>query len=80
MDLEIIISTREKILNEAIDYFKSDEATKGIFIAGSLATSESDAFSDIDLRVVVTDNELNRFFENRLEAPKKWGVLLFNEW
>ncbi len=61
MDLENIISARKKILRETIAYFKSDGATKGILIAGSLATSESDAFSDIDLRVVVTNNKLDRF-------------------
>ena len=61
MDLENIINARKKILKETIAYCKSNGATKGIFIAGSLATSESDAFSDIDLRVVVTNNELDRF-------------------
>ena len=70
MDLENIISARKKILKETIAYFKSDGTTKGIFIAGSLATSESDAFSDIDLRVVVIANELDRFVENRFEASR----------
>ena len=80
MDLESVILAREKILNEAIAYFKTDKVTKGIFLAGSLATGESDAYADIDLRVAVTDDELMRFVENRLEAPKKWGELLFNQW
>ncbi len=80
MDLENIINAHKKILKETITYLKSYGATKGIFIAGSLATSESDAFSDIDLRVVVTNNELDRFVENQLEAPKNWGELLFNQW
>ena len=70
MDLENIISARKKIHRETIAYFKSDGTTKGIFIAGSLATSESDAFSDIDLRVVAIDNELDRFVEYRFEAGR----------
>ena len=80
MNLENIIHARERILKESMAYFKSDPATKGIFLAGSLATNGSDAYSDIDLRVVVKDDEINRFVENRLEAPKRWGELLFNQW
>ena len=80
MDLESILIQRENILKEAIAYFENDTATKGVFLAGSLAASDYDAYSDIDLRVVVTDGELNRFVENRLEMPKRWGELLFNEW
>ena len=80
MNLENIIRARDKILKESIAYFKSDPATKGIFLAGSLATNESDAYSDIDLRVVVKDDEINRAVEDRLEVPKRWGELLFNQW
>ncbi len=80
MDLESIIRSRDNILKKAIAWFKLNTATKGIFLAGSLATDESDAYSDIDLIVVVTDSELNRYVENRLEAPQRWGDLLLNEW
>jgi hypothetical protein len=80
MDTDILIHARENLLNEAVDCLSSDPAVLGIFLGGSLAAGTGDAFSDIDLRVVVTSDEHERFVANRLEIPKQWHGFLFNEW
>jgi len=80
MNTDILIRARENLLREVAAYFSADSAVLGIFLGGSLAAGTADAFSDIDLRVVVTSEEHERFVANRLEIPKQWSGFLFNEW
>ena len=80
MDKDALISARNNLLEEAVSYFSSDLAVQGIFLGGSLPAGTSDEFSDIDLRVVVTPEEHDRFVMNRKDMPKKWTGFLFNEW
>ncbi len=80
MKTEELIKRREAILEEIVGYFSSDPAVQAIFVGGSLPAGSADAFSDVDLRVVVTPETHARFVENRLEMPKQWKGFLFNEW
>ena len=58
----------------------SHSAVVGIFLGGSLAAGNADAYSDIDLRVVVTPEKHLWFVDQRREIPKQWSEFLFNEW
>lgn len=75
-----LIEARERLLKTAVDYFTRDPDVLGIFLGGSMAAGTVDAYSDIDLRVVVSPEEHPRFVRHRLEMPKAWGDFLFNEW
>lgn len=80
MDPARLTAARERLLKTAVDYFTRDPAVAGIFLGGSLAAGTADAYSDIDLRVVVNPDEHQRFVRNRLNIPKAWGDFPFNEW
>jgi hypothetical protein len=71
---------REARLAEIVRDFASEPAVVGIFLAGSLASGNADAHSDIDLRVVVESAALSRFCADRLSRPTRWTGFLFNEW
>ncbi len=80
MDNDMLVQERERLLSNVTDYYIRDPAAVGIFLGGSVPAGNADAYSDIDLRVVVTSDEHARFVANRLEIPKKWDGFLFNEW
>lgn len=80
MDFDALINARKDLLDEVLSYFSSDSAVLGIFLGGSLPAGTADAFSDIDLRLVVNLEEHGRFVANRLDIPKQWKGFLFNEW
>ncbi|MGX9825298.1 nucleotidyltransferase domain-containing protein [Lactococcus lactis] len=50
-----LVTQRQNLLNKLIDYFSSEREVLGLFLGGSLASGNTDAFSDIDLRVLVDD-------------------------
>ena len=75
-----LTEARERLLKKAVNYFAHDPAVLGIFLGGSMAAGTADAYSDIDLRVVISPDEHQRFVRNRLEMPREWGDFLFNEW
>ncbi|WP_245581988.1 nucleotidyltransferase domain-containing protein [Phyllobacterium phragmitis] len=63
-----------------MQFFSRDPAVTGIFLGGSLAAGSADAFSDIDLRVVVQRDRHAYYVDQRREIPKAWPGFLFNEW
>lgn len=71
---------REKLLSEVVNYFSADQAVIGMFLGGSMPAGTADQFSDIDIRVIVTPEEHDRFVANRIDMPKQWNGFLFNEW
>ncbi len=64
----------------AVGWFKSDVSVLGIFLGGSVAAGSADAYSDIDLRIVVESEQHSQFVEKRREIPAQWLGFLFNEW
>ena len=54
MNEELRIAEREKLLSSAAVYFVGDPGVVDIFLGGSLSAGTADAYSDIDMRAVVT--------------------------
>ncbi len=75
-----IIEARERLFRNVVEYFRSKEGVKAIFIGGSVAEGTTDAYSDIDFRIVVEPEYHKQFVSERLSIPKNWGEWLFNEW
>jgi predicted nucleotidyltransferase len=63
-----------------LERFASDPDIAGVFLGGSIAAGTADAYSDIDLRVVVKREKHADFVARRREIPKEWPGFLFNEW
>lgn len=80
LDPETLIAERDRLLASASEHFASDPLVVAVFLGGSLAAGTADAYSDIDLRVVVTADSHPWFVANRREIPKAWPGFLFNEW
>jgi predicted nucleotidyltransferase len=74
-----IIAVREQTLDRMLVYFRDREGVKALFVSGSLAAGTSDAWSDIDFRVVVAPEHYEAFLAERNMAPAAWGELLFNQ-
>jgi hypothetical protein len=80
MDPSTLITARERLLSVALERFASDPNVVGVFLGGSLAAGIGDAYSDIDLRVVVTPESHADFVAQRRAIPEQWPGFLFNEW
>lgn len=75
-----LVQAREALLDRTVSFFAERPDVIGIFLGGSLPAGSADAYSDIDLRVIATPEEQVRLVQGRLEWPRNWGDLLFNEW
>jgi predicted nucleotidyltransferase len=75
-----LVEARKKLLDTALGRFTPDPAVMAVFLGGSLAAGSSDAWSDIDLRVVVRPEDHARFVAARREITRSWPGFLFNEW
>jgi predicted nucleotidyltransferase len=67
------------MLQRAVKILKADPAVAGIFLGGSLADGTADAFSDIDLRLVVTEDRLDEFVRDKQQLAAQFGEVLFFE-
>lgn len=76
-DLE---NARNDLLATALRCFMEDPDVLGIFLGGSIAAGSADAYSDIDLRIVIRPERHSRYVEQRRQIPKQWPGFLFNEW
>ncbi|WP_332304092.1 hypothetical protein [Rhizobium sp. GR12] len=79
-DLTALSVARDRLISVAFSHFSTDPDVLGMFISGSLAAKSSDAYSDIDLRVVVRTERHSWFAEHRRNFPQQWPGFLFNEW
>jgi predicted nucleotidyltransferase len=70
---------REELLEKIIISLKQNFEIVGIFLGGSISKSNFDLFSDIDLRIVVSDQKFFEYVRNKQELPKQWGRVLFFE-
>lgn len=80
MHPDLLVSGREALLSTARADFSGRPDVLGVFVAGSVAAGTADAWSDIDLRVVVTPDGHPWFVEHRRDIPRAWPGFLFNEW
>ena len=74
-----IVLARAEILKKACLFFEKMPEVNGIFLAGSFAIEHFDAYSDIDLRVLVNHQQFSSIVARKKEYPQHFGVLLFNE-
>ncbi len=79
MDPQSLIASRGRLLAVALERFASDPDIVGVFLGGSVAAGTADAYSDIDLRVVVKPEKYADFVARRREIPTEWPGFLFNE-
>lgn len=80
IDPDSLSSARDRLLSFAVAHFSADARVAGLFLGGSLAAGSADAWSDIDLRVVVTPESHTAFVDQRCEIPSRWPGFVFNEW
>ena len=80
MDPKSLITARETLLSVALARFASDPNIVGVFLGSSLAADSGDAYSDIDLRVVVKSEKHADYVARRREIPEQWPGFLFDEW
>lgn len=80
MDERSLTATRDQLLETAVRFFSADPAIVGVFLGDSLAAGSADAWSDIDLRIVVTTDRHGYYVDRRRETPKQWPGFLLNEW
>jgi predicted nucleotidyltransferase len=70
---------REKLLEAAIDDLIADPNVIGVYEGGSLARGDYDAYSDIDLHIVVKPKTKQDFITEKKRRASKWGNVLFYE-
>lgn len=75
-----LIAERGALLDRTVAWFQKQADVLGVFLSGSLASGTADAWADIDLRVLATDDGCARLLAGRLQWPEAWGELLINEW
>jgi predicted nucleotidyltransferase len=80
VDLNALVAARKELLSAATKSFAADPNVVGVFLGGSLAAGSADAYSDIDLRVVVKSGSHADFVARRREIPRAWSGFLFDEW
>ncbi|MFD2611433.1 nucleotidyltransferase domain-containing protein [Paenibacillus gansuensis] len=70
---------REGLLQKVMEDLLQDPNVLGVFLGGSLAKDNPDLYSDIDLRVVVAPEQLDRYIRAKKQRPSAWGNVLFYE-
>ena len=69
LDPKDLSHARDRLLDVATDHFCANADVLGLFVSGSLAAGSFDAYSDIDLRVVVRPERHGWFVQNRAARP-----------
>ena len=72
-----IEEARDEILGRTVSYFAELPDVIGVLLAGSLAAGSSDAYSDIDLRVIATPDEQARLVAARPRDGDELGRSAF---
>ena len=70
---------RSNLLDRAVEDLSNDAAVLGIYLAGSLAKGDFDAYSDVDLHALVSRENLPEFIKEKYARPKNWGNVLYYE-
>jgi predicted nucleotidyltransferase len=72
-------NVRKDLLESIVNSLKTDPDILAIFVGGSIAKGNEDVFSDIDLRIVVSNDKYKDFIKRKQQIPLEWGNLLFFE-
>lgn len=70
---------RDRLLQAAVSDLSGDPDVLAVYLGGSLAKGDIDVYSDIDLRVVVNPERLQKFVDEKLNRSKRWGNVVFFE-
>lgn len=70
---------RKNLLDKAVFDLSSDSNVLAIYLGGSLAKENYDAYSDIDLHTIVKSEKKMDFIRNKRRRTEKWGQVLFHE-
>jgi predicted nucleotidyltransferase len=70
---------RAELLEKILISLRQKPGVVGVFLGGSLAKDNHDLYSDIDLRIVVTEEKYAEYVHAKQELPKQWGNILFYE-
>ncbi|MDM9382001.1 aminoglycoside 6-adenylyltransferase [Chlorogloeopsis sp. ULAP01] len=73
-------AARQSLLDKTVDYFLVKKGVEALFVQGSVASGNTDEFSDIDFRVVIQPELYEQFLSERFSVPKCWGEWIYNEW
>lgn len=77
-DLELP-NNRNKLLDAIASDLLSDGNVLSFFYGGSIGNENTNIFSDIDLRIVVTPHKINKYIANKQMRAKNWGNVLYFE-
>jgi predicted nucleotidyltransferase len=76
---EKLPEVRDKMLTDIIDNLKKKSGVEAIFLGGSLANDNHDIYSDIDLRIVVSEDRFNEYIGIKQQVVSEFGEILFYE-
>ncbi|MGM7700695.1 aminoglycoside 6-adenylyltransferase [Pseudalkalibacillus sp. Hm43] len=80
MGLEFNLTVKRHQLIERIEAdLLADTNVTGVFYGGSIGAGNADPYSDIDLRIVVSESAFSPYIEDKMERAKAWGDVLFYE-
>jgi hypothetical protein len=77
-DLEIPKHRRDLMTSIESDLLNDDDVL-AVYYGGSIGNENTDLYSDIDLRVVVTPEKFQEFIANKKNRTKRWGNVVYFE-
>ena len=66
-------TVRAHVLSNAVESLSALNGVEAIYLSGSLAEGSEDEHSDIDLRIVVSDEHFETVRAARAKYPTTWG-------
>ncbi|MDN7240812.1 hypothetical protein QWY14_03375 [Planococcus sp. N028] len=75
---DFLLPRYRKSLQEVIEeHLLKDEKVLAVFYGGSIGSNSEDLFSDIDLRIVVDEKDLDEFIAAKRNLAERYGRVLF---
>lgn len=78
MTLESTLAARKRTLSDYVEkirtFLEADDRVRGAWLTGSLARGDSDALSDIDLVIVVSDSDITGMVTDRYDYVAQIGA------
>jgi predicted nucleotidyltransferase len=79
VDSEANTRARRQALDAAAADLRQADWCLGVVVVGSVAAGNDDAWSDIDMRVIVAPDACDDIIARRYEITRRWGEVLFEE-